>query len=423
MNAYRTVKLIAVLSVCGGPALVFANGMRLVSQDGFASARGEAFVATADNPSAIYYNPAGITQIEGDSLRSGMYSIYLDPSFEPPATAPNAGKTYHLRHHYAFVPQTFYTHTFEDLPLSFGAGLYAPYGASISWPQDTGFRSIATEGRVTYIRFNPVVAYKVLPKLSLAAGMMVDYADTKLDQGLLSDAQPLANSFRFSGNGFALGYNVGVLWQPHEKISFGATVRSSTTVNFDGKTEFQQQPIIQPTRLSAEMEMEFPLTAVVGISYRPTPKWNIEFNADYTDWDSMDHLRIKQGGTPPFPVKQDIPVILNWEDSWIFSLGATRYLENGWHVSAGYVFNQNSVPDDYYSPLAADLDRHFVSVGAGRKGRRFDFDVMYQFGYGPSRTVSGSLPSSQPATFSGQTADGKWEFMSHAVLVTVGIHF
>ena len=43
---------------------VLANGMRLVSQDGFASARGEAFVATADNASAVYYNPAALTQIE-----------------------------------------------------------------------------------------------------------------------------------------------------------------------------------------------------------------------------------------------------------------------------------------------------------------------------------------------------------------------
>src|SRR5689334_11376830 len=168
MNSHRAVKLITGLSLCGLPSLLFANGMRLVSQDGFASARGEAFVATADNPSAIYYNPAGLTQIEGDSLRSGIYSIYLDPTFQPPDNAPNAGKTYHLNHHYAFVPQTFYSHTFEDLPLSFGAGLYAPYGASIAWPQDTGFRSIATEGRVTYIRLNPVIACKVLPTLSLA---------------------------------------------------------------------------------------------------------------------------------------------------------------------------------------------------------------------------------------------------------------
>ena len=78
---------------------------------------------------------------------------------------------------------------------------------------------------------------------------------------------------------------------------------------------------------------------------------------------------------------------LNWQASWMYEFGVTRYFDNGWHVSAGYVFNENSVPDAYYTPLAADLDRHFFSVGAGFKGKRFDFDVAYQFGYGPAHTV------------------------------------
>ena len=74
--------------VSGVSALnVSANGFRLASQDAFATARGEAFVATADNPSAIYYNPAGITQLEGNNLRSGIYGIYLDPSLQSPQTA------------------------------------------------------------------------------------------------------------------------------------------------------------------------------------------------------------------------------------------------------------------------------------------------------------------------------------------------
>jgi long-chain fatty acid transport protein len=87
-------------------------------------------------------------------------------------------------------------------------------------------------------------------------------------------------------------------------------------------------------------------------------------------------------------------------------------------LSAGYIFNQNSVPDATYQPLVADLDRHFFSVGAGHKGKRIDFDFVYQFGYGPTRTVSGSALS--PA---GQSADGRYGYVSHALLVTVGWRF
>jgi long-chain fatty acid transport protein len=96
----------------------------------------------------------------------------------------------------------------------------------------------------------------------------------------------------------------------------------------------------------------------------------------------------------------------------------TRYLDNGWHISAGYIFNQNSVPDAHYNTVVADEDRHFFSAGVGYKGKRFDFDVAYQFGFGPDRTVTGSAPSA-----AGQTGDGTYGFISHAVAVSVGWHF
>ena len=111
-------------------------------------------------------------------------------------------------------------------------------------------------------------------------------------------------------------------------------------------------------------------------------------------------------------------VTLNWEPSWYYEFGATRYLGNGWSVSGGYIFNENSVPDANYTPLVADLDRHFFSIGAGFKGKRFSFDAAYQFGYGPTRTVSGSAYSN-----AGQNADGRYEFTSQALLVTCGYHF
>ena len=39
------------------------------------------------------------------------------------------------------------------------------------------------------------------------------------------------------------------------------------------------------------------MTAVFGISYRPTPKWNLEFDADYNDWGSFGTVTLYQQGT------------------------------------------------------------------------------------------------------------------------------
>ncbi len=400
-----------------------ANGLRVVSQDAFAAARGEAFVATADNPSAVYYNPAGLTQISGTSVRDGIYGLYLDPKFTPPDTAPNAGQTYTVDKHYAFIPQVFLAHSFSNLPISLGLGVFAPYGGSIGWPNDSGFRTVGTRGSTTYLRFNPAMAIKLGEHLSLGAGVSANYARMNLEQGLRPLAAPLENDFRFTGSGWAVGYNAGILWKPWSFLSFGATVRGDTTFTLQGETSFQQQPVIARTTLPASLGVRFPMTMTFGVSLRPTPKWNFEVNADYADWSSFGDLTIRQHQPAPFPVQQDIPVKMRWEPSWMYSAGITRYFDNGWHISAGYLFNENSVPDDYYTPLAADLDRHFITLGVGRTGKHIDFDIAYQFGYGPARTVRGSQPASSPALFAGQNADGTYEFISHAILFSAGLHF
>jgi long-chain fatty acid transport protein len=404
---------------------VSANGFALPDQDAFATARGEAVVATANNPSAIYYNPAGITQLEGDNLRGGVYGIYLDPSYRPPSGAPNSGHTYYEQDNFAAVPQIFYTHTLKNLPLSFGLGIYAPFGGNTKWPQDTGFRTVAISGSLKYFTINPAVGWKILPSFSVGGGVMVNYVNMDMEQGLRpAFLPPNINFFRFSGDGWSVGYNLGLRWQPIDQISIGATFRSSAIVTLNGHTEFEQSSGgIPDTSLPAHAGFTFPLTAVLGISYRPTPKWNLEIDANYTDWSSFGKTTIYQSGITPLGGPQNPPLTLDWQASWMYEFGVTRYFDDGWHISAGYVFNENSVPNAFYTPLAADMDRDFFSIGAGRKGKTFDFDLAYQFGYGPAHTVTGSQPSSTPGFNAGQSADGKYGFNSSALMLTVGMHF
>jgi long-chain fatty acid transport protein len=422
LNRRHQLGLLATLISAALASNAWANGFSLLDQDAFATARGEAFAATADNPSAIYYNPAGITQLDGNNLRTGIYGIYANADYHPPAGAANAGNTYHDIDHFAAIPQVFLTHSFDTLPLSMGLGIYAPFGGKINWPEDTGFRTVATRGALAYTTINPVIAYKILPSLSIGAGATLNYGKIDLEQGLRPFTAPLINYFLFKGLGWSFGYNVGIRWQPLDQLSLGATFHSLAHIKMDGYTEFEQQPVLPQQQLPASANFTFPLKVVAGLSYRPTPKWNLEFDADYTDWSSFGTVNLNQA-PPPFPIQQNIPVTLKWRPSWVYEFGITRYFGTNWQVSAGYMFDRNSVPDSYYAPLAVDMDRYFLSAGAGYKGKRFDLDVAYQFGYGPTHTVSGSTPSSTPGLFAGQSADGSYGFTSHAVIATLGVHF
>jgi long-chain fatty acid transport protein len=421
MNSLQKL-LLAALILGSFAGRLFANGFGLPDQDAFATGRGEAFVATADNPSAIYYNPAGISQLNGDNLRGGFYGIYYNPSYSPPA-----GNTYHTSYNLVAIPQLFYTHTFTNSMLSVGLGVYAPFGGNIDWPQNSDLSTAGTQGKLTYLSINPVIGLKLAPGLSIGGGVTANYVKMELEQGLVDPPSTRnINFYHFSGNAWSVGYNLGALWKPIDQISFGATFRSAATVDLGGRAEFEESASgVEDSTLPAHMNLTFPIVAVVGISYRPTPKWNLEFDANYTDWASFGTETINQQGNFPLIASQNVPVTFDWQASWMYEFGVTRYFSRGWHVSAGYAFNQNSVPNTYYTPLAADLDRHFFSVGIGHDSKRFDFDLAYQFGYGPSHTVSGSNPTTPLGQASGRlsVADGTYRFISNALILTLGMHF
>jgi long-chain fatty acid transport protein len=390
---------VGVISCLGSP-VCWGNGTRLPDQDGFAAGRGEAFVATADNPSAVYYNPAGITQLQGHNVSLGFYGIYSDYTYHSPS-----GGTYRNEDDLHAVPRLFYAYAPEQFPLSFGLGLYSPFGLSTKFPQDTGFRTLALEGSLTYMTVNPVVAWKILPNLSIGAGPTLNYGETDLSQGLFPS--PGQDLFRFKGDDTAVGFNAGARWQPLPQLAFGASYRSATTMDYHGHTEM----VPRYSWMEADASFAYPQDVLMGVSYRPTPKWNLEFDANYTDWSRLQTVTINQALTLP-------PIVFDWESSWYYELGVTRYFDNGWHVSAGYIFNQNSVPTATFNPLIMDLDRHFMCLGLGYKGSHFSFDVGYQLGLAPTRTVSGS-----PVSLAGQSADGRYEFTSQVLSVTVGWHF
>jgi long-chain fatty acid transport protein len=413
-NSSMMLKMFLPLALISNPLALWANGYLLPDQDAFATARGEAFVATADNASAVYYNPAGLSQLNGNNVRAGAYGIYLDPRFTP----PGGSQTFHSARHYAATPQLFYSYGRTNWPVSFGLGVYSPFGLAVDWPQNTGFRTLGVQGRLTTVTINPVMAVKLSPSLSIGGGIMINYANINLQQGYPFDPFPSADLFEFKADGWDVGYNLGVMWKPIEQVSLGATFRSAATMNFSGHTETIYPAGTTPYSSSASASWPFPLEAAFGISYRPTSKWNVEFDADYTDWSALGTVNINQSTPPPVLPLSQVPETLNWQSSWLYKFGVTRYFDNGWHVSAGYVYNENSVPNANYSPLVADLARHFFSVGTGHAGKLFDFDVAYQFCYGPTHTVSGSETS-----YGGQTADGNYKFNSQAVILTVGMHF
>jgi long-chain fatty acid transport protein len=383
------------------PSLGFSLGIRIADQDAEATARGNAFTATADNPSAVYYNPAGMSQLKGQNIQLGGYGIVLGSEF-----TSTAGARFDTKNKPLGVPQVYYTAEISQSPFTVGLGLYSPYGLGLEWPGDAPFNPLAKSGYITYLCVNPAVAFRFNDQFSIGGGVTINYADADLARG--AGFVP-GDEFKFRGDGTAVGFNVGALWQPTPQHSFGLNYRTATDVDFTGQSHLTIPGFFAGSS-SADAKFHFPQFLAVGYSFRPTPQWNFEFNADWTDWDSLNSVTLNQdallGGTQLLPY--------NWTSSWFYEIGATRYFENGYRVSAGYIYSENSVPDASFNPGIPDSDRHIFSVGVGKKYRSLNWNFTYQLAYGPSRSISGTAFG---------LGDGRYEFLSHALSFSLGYSF
>jgi long-chain fatty acid transport protein len=379
---------------------VKAVGFLLPNQDPEAIARGDAFAATADNPSAIYYNPAGITQLSGENIRAGLYMISPGVEYKSPS-----GVTAKANSDFQPVPQIYYTCSFTNMPISVGLGIYAPYGLALDWGNSTTFNTLGESGSLLYLSFNPVIAWRICKTLSVAIGPTINYSQASFKQAIgLSPG----DQFSIDGDGVALGFNAGILWQPHPMLSLGVNYRSPTTVNYEGTSH--AAPYYPSTSSSASIN--FPQYVVGGISFRPTTNWNFEVDVNWTDWDSLKQIVFHNTSFG------DVPLTLAYSSSFIYDFGVTRQLGRGYFVSAGYIYSENSSPDKNFNPLIPDANLQLGNIGFGHHGRRWDWAIAYQFAYNSGRDVTGSTPSP-----TGQTANGTYRIFNNAFNIAATFRF
>ncbi|MDQ8206473.1 outer membrane protein transport protein [Coraliomargarita sp. SDUM461003] len=376
-----------------------AAATRVAFIDPFATARGNAFTATADNPSAVFYNAAGLTQVEGTQVQGNVFTISL--GYEYSSSSGNDS----LDDSYQAIPSAFISHKFKDTPIALGFGMYAPFALGTDWGDDASFTAafpnpesaVPHKADLTYVKYHAVVAWQISESFSLAAGLSFDDTDIDLQ----------TNALEFNGQDSAVGYSLSALWQPSAQHSFGLNYQAKTEVSYDGTVSGPAvSALLLQSSVDTTADFSYPESIVFGYSYRPSEHWNFEFNLDWTNWDRVNELELK--GTP-------FAYTLNWESAFIWELGLTRYFDNGWQVSAGYTFVENAVPDSFLLPIVPDSDRHFLAIGLGRSYENLSWQITYQQAFASERKLTGNKTSS--------SIDGSYDLDSQAVAISLNYRF
>lgn len=446
------VSAILVVLLCTATSAM-AAGFRLPEAGAKAMGMGFAFTAQANDPSAIYFNPAGIAQLEGQNVMVGITYIRengADFTGTTPLTLNTGTGAFDTRSETQkdldfFVPNLYWTKKASP-KLAYGVGVFVPFGLGQEYEnrETSIFRNQVTNVEIMTFVVNPTVAWKVNDILSVGAGIDFMYGEAKLSQAgvVRLGAAPLdqVNIFQLDldGDGTAWGYNLGVLLTPTENLKIGASYRSQFKLEIDDadvdlwgiNSTIPFVPPVPPGFTAADVfggttfhtaastTINMPATLGLGVAYI-RDRLTLEVDLDWTFWSTFSTLAIDirdNNGLLPDATRPE-----NWDDVMGVNIGAEYRVTDPLALRLGFRWDPTPVPAETMSPLLPDADRLFYCAGAGYKVRNWTFDLAYMYVDKRDRTVNNQVNVAPPLIGAG--FNGTWTADAHLVALDIGYRF
>ena len=382
MRGWKMLAVLLVLLLTASTS--HAAGFRLPEAGVKAMGMGFAFTAQADDPSAIYFNPAGLTQLEGSNLMLGVTYVKengaeFSGTAHLPGPSPETQKDLNF-----YIPNAYYTYTSKSLGMAFGIGIFAPFGLGQEYQnRDTSiFRDQVTKIDLQTIVVNPTIAFDINEYLSFGAGIDYLWANVTYEKtGVVPSGAPYGGPGQFytklDGSADAWGYNFGVLVKPTKNVKIGLSYRSQFLVKAKD-LDFSASSLVGTANglifpmgtTKATATLGLPATAAVGISYTYN-RLTFELDGDWTFWHSYSALNIDNKSVPTYTKHQP----KNWKDVCALRTGVEYRVTDPLALRAGFVYDPTPAPGSTMGPELPDSTRLNYMLGAGYKVGRWTIDL------------------------------------------------
>ncbi|UCF31124.1 MAG: outer membrane protein transport protein [bacterium] len=412
MKRSFVVALVFTLALALSATAAFAGGFRVPEAGSKAMGLSNAFVGMADDPSAVQFNPAGITQLDGTQIYFG--TTYIGTSNEYTDTG---GTTTPAEEMTFFPPHFYYTNHLGDGDLWFGLGVAVPFGLGTEWDV-ASFELIVTDTLIEMVKINPAIGYRASENLSLAFG--IDYykiMEAKLEnEALLPGPTPAYQEFEGDGDGY--GFNFGLLYTASDMLSVGFAYRSGVSPDLEGDLTVT----IDATGLPApgfptpgSADINLPATAALGISYKLSPRFTLNADLDWTAWSDYDELKLSVPALGPATV---LPK--DYSDEIAYRVGLEYDLNEAWNLRGGFLIESMPIPEETYDPRLPDGDRVGISIGAGYTKDAWTLDLAYMFVDFSDEDIDNDITDAYGQL---QTVDGKYDGDINLFGVSLGYRF
>lgn len=376
----RSLRLtLSLLLTCIIAVSAFGSGFLIPEQGAKASALAGAFAATADDPSAIFYNPAGIAQQRSLAAYAGTTFINFTNEFvgdpNSPVTSGVEGKynrhTFNVPNLYAVMP--------IGNNITVGVGVFAAFGLRTDWQDPWAGRYVSKDADLKTTSVNPVIAWQTSDgRLAIGGGVEYRRARVILNANRMAlnpftgRIVDVANTRLASDYGDGMGWNAGILFKPTPRFRIGASYRTDMDIDLEGDAEITQistgnaqLDAIIGSQLPPDQKIKttfpFPSIATVGIAFSPTEKVSLEFDVMRTGWSAFDALSVDFVTTPAASFVRE----QEWKDSNSYRLGYNHKANDNWDIRLGALYDENPQPTQHVSPLLPDADRLGVTMGTG----------------------------------------------------------
>ncbi|CAD5107716.1 outer membrane protein transport protein [Zestomonas carbonaria] len=396
-----------------------ANGIAINEQS--ASGAGTAYAGRASSAldaSTIYGNPAGLSKLKRTEISGGL--ALVDASVDishanSSAQGTNKGDSVPL----AAVPFGYFATPVDD-NLTFGLGIYVPYGIINDYESSFQGRYQGSYSKVKVITVQPTVSYKINDRVSFGFGPTINRIDGQLKSNL-NNAGALGSGdakVNIKGDDTAFGFNAGILVDLTDDTTWGLTYHSKVSYKLKGDTEIKGGNGVLGLangKYDAGLNITLPESVDTSITHKLNDDWTLYAGALWTRWSRLDKIEVRNSGIDnPLVASQfgTVSETLDWKDTWSYSIGAAYQLDPQWVLRTGFALDGAPASNSNRNVRIPVGNRKIFTLGAGwspNADMTFDFAYAYlwesdaKVDHGDREPVVPGLPSLQPgyqATYS-----------------------
>jgi long-chain fatty acid transport protein len=381
------------------PPSAFAGGFNIYEMSTRATALGGAFTATADDASAVFYNPAGL------AWQPGTWSVSLSTSPILPATEftrangltadAYPGDQSSQTADNVFFPTGLYAGYRLSPSWVLGLGFFTPFGLGVEWDDPDTFsgRTLSTNSNIRGYYVSPMATWQPRPSFALSAGFHVVISELDLSriqtQRFGTDgADYNVVEVDISGTSdVALGPALGAMFRPGDAWSFGVNYKGGVDNDFsDGEAVFTQIPTgimalddgvaANLTALGTTQDLSgslpYPSMVAAGVRYDGNG-WAIMGDFVWFSWSDFDEVTLDFEST----AIEDQVLEEYYQDGQQWRFGFSAQLTPSLEGLLGFVVDNNPQPSGSVSPLLPDADRLDYSLGLSWRTGRLAVNAAY----------------------------------------------